>query len=379
MSRKRTRGCIGGSIVKTESGFRRLVVLVIAAVLLLGRLAPAAAQEDQSKYELFAGWAFLKDVGDRPTSLPLGWNFSGALNVNRSLGLVVDLGGNYKTGSDPVVADTSVHLEEHTFLGGTRFSFRHRRVVPYLEGLAGASRVGLPGDSYWSVALQVGAGLSWRATDRLSLRAGADFRNIFRDGSSYQQVRIVAGVSFGLGGHPEAIAPVPSGPQSPTASVPGRVPPPPPLVSSPPPRREPEPAPKAADAEPARRPQVPAARSAARQSLELLAQAHDLLKARDYPLAASAFREHLRFHGAGKFTIAVGLYCDTSHLDGLVQESGTVEQLFLLSVRRRGQICYGVYWGLFESGLDARVALDSVPPTLRTASPMPIAVRRLLR
>jgi opacity protein-like surface antigen len=330
--------------------------------------------QDVPRYELAAGYAFLKD-GDN--SLPLGWNASFALNYTNRLGAIADIGGNYKTLE-------GVDFNIHTFLVGSRYSFRgERRLTPYVDVLIGVARAGasVPGGDSASVsdfAAQFGVGLDYRVSDRVSLRTGFDFRNISTEGGSAQQYRVLAGVSFALGGWREAPA-ADSTPQyeplpplaPPTVAAPAPEAPPAALPA-------PAPPPAAQPVRPAPQPQAPPTRPpAAAPAMATLAQARELLSAGNYPQAADAFRADLPMQAPSMFTIPVGVYCDPANLGQLVR-SADARELVLVRLMLRGQTCYGLYWGLFASGSEAQAALAKIPPTLRAPGQAPISVSRML-
>jgi len=370
-----------GVSVRNGCGSGPLAVLVLGPVLVLGGAVAARAQSDAPQYEVFGGYAYLRDVTDEAVSIPKGWNASIARNLGRSLGLVVDLGGHYKS-------EEGGDFSEHTILGGSRYSFRGDKLTPYVEALVGGVRssesFGGESESTWDLAVQAGAGLGFKISDNVSLRTGVDFRNIFREEQSSQELRVVAGVSFGLGGRREPAAssgmqrPLPE-PVSPRRTVPG-----PDLGAQPasplPPPRPAAPARTPLDQEPTRPPETLGVRPpAATLESGALSRGRDLLRRGSYPQASDAFREHLRLNAADRFTIAVGLYCDPTNVAQLVHASGSDEQLFLLRARRRGAACYGIYWGVFGSSQEAQQNLASLPPALRAAGPAPVPVLRLLR
>ena len=169
------------------------------------RLRPAAAAAQDlwppvptrsSKYSLYPaaesaiGWGLLRDSLTQQTST-LGWNVSVAGNLLPWLGLVGDVGGNYKT-----VAD--VTLKIHTFLSGVRISGRAGRLVPFgqfVVGLAQSSAgyYGLNASSY-DLAMQPGGGVDIGLSDSVALRVQVDFRTIFSEGARFNEVRFVPGI-----------------------------------------------------------------------------------------------------------------------------------------------------------------------------------------
>ena len=111
----------------------RHLLLTVAA---LGAALPVAAQTPS--IEVSGGYQFLNvtadleslDTGDLPArdvhqSLPTGWYVDIAGNLNRHLGVVFAVGGNYKSISESVAflgatASAEVDLKVHEFMGGVR-------------------------------------------------------------------------------------------------------------------------------------------------------------------------------------------------------------------------------------------------------------------
>jgi opacity protein-like surface antigen len=317
-------------------------------------------------WEMSASYAFLRDQ-ELETNFPLGWNVSMARNVTDSLGVVADVGGNYKSVE-------GVDLNIHAFLGGLRYSFRGERVTPYVEVLAGAARAGVSAlgvsDSATDFALQGGIGLGVKVAENVWVRAGGDFRNIFTEGESAQEFRATAGLTFGFGGT-----------RSP-AVVPEPPPPPPPVrapVREPATQAAPPPQPRTAPVEAPVQPVQPARPSApATPALARLAQGHEALRAGSFSQASDAFREYLGVYASHKLTIPVGIYCDPANVSQQVSNAGGSEELFLIRLLRRGQLCYGLYWGVFGSRAEAETGLSRVPPALRASGQAPISVSRIL-
>jgi len=327
------------------------------------------------RYELSLGYAYLRD---EEINIPVGWSTSFAMNFTNSLGAVADVGGSYKTVE---VSGISVDSSIHSFLVGSRYSFRGERVTPYVEGLIGVARFSGSGGgvsaSDSDFAVQFGVGIGYKVSDRVSLRTGADFRNVSIEGGSTQQYRVHAGVSFGFGGSREGPAvdsteryePLP--PRAPTTVAPAPVAPPPAQPARPapqpqaPPTRLPAPAP------------APAPPPAGAPAPAPLGKARELLSTGSYPQAADAFRADLPVQAPNMFTIPVGVYCDASNLAQLVR-SVDARELVLVRLMLRGQACYGLYWGLFASGSEAQAAMAKIPPTLRAPGQTPISVSRML-
>lgn len=89
--------------------------------------------------------------------------------------------------------------------------------------------------------------------------------------------------------------------------------------------------------------------------------------------------QHLRSDARSQFTVAVGLFCDRSNVEAHVVNSGNAPQLFLLSVPRQGQSCYGIYWGLYDSRQEAQSAMGGMPAGIRSSGQVVLPVSRLIR
>jgi septal ring-binding cell division protein DamX len=109
-----------------------------------------------------------------------------------------------------------------------------------------------------------------------------------------------------------------------------------------------------------------------------MAQGARQLRNGNYPEAAATFLGHLRKVGADKFTIAVGVFCDTSNVERVVKNSGGSEELIVLAFDNRGRSCYRVFWGIFDSRAQAQRAVGTVPAGVRARDSAPVPIARLL-
>ncbi len=99
----------------------------------------------------------------------------------------------------------------------------------------------------------------------------------------------------------------------------------------------------------------------------------------NFELAAVAFTVHLRQEDQNQFTAAIGLFCDRNNVAAHVVNSGYAPELFLLSVPRVGQSCFGIYWGLFGSRAEAQRGIETMPSGIRTAGPVVMPISRVVR
>jgi len=111
------------------------------AVLSCLLMAPMTCQaQNQPRVEFFGGYSGEYDVWNGVIN---GWNASVAVKLFKSIDLVADFAGYYRSSqynSDTwTMASTERH---HTFLFGPRFSYRGRRFTPFAHALIGAMHSG---------------------------------------------------------------------------------------------------------------------------------------------------------------------------------------------------------------------------------------------
>ena len=104
-----------------------------------------------------------------------------------------------------------------------------------------------------------------------------------------------------------------------------------------------------------------------------------LLRDGNFELAAVAFTVHLRQEDQSQFTAAIGLFCDRNNVAAHVVNSGYAPELFLLSVPRVDQSCFGIYWGLFGSRAEAQRGIETMPSGIRTSGPVVMPLSRVVR
>jgi hypothetical protein len=190
---------------------------------MLGLAVPAAAQTFP-RTEISGGYQFVTfSVEEESESIPKGWYFEVAGNLNPMIGLVFQVGGNYKTFEESVTLGggtftAEADLDVYQFLGGVRLNARDNpRLVPYGQLLAGAINSaieltttstipGIPAfseeDSATNFGLLFGGGVNFGLTERTGVRFGVDYLRIFAeddaDGSSGSNVfRFHVGVVIG--------------------------------------------------------------------------------------------------------------------------------------------------------------------------------------
>lgn len=197
---------------------QRLGVRVLGVCLAILGGAGSALAQTTPRTEVSAGYQFLSSIDEDGESLPVGWYFDIAGNLNRTLGVVFQVGGNYKSFEESVTVGTGtltadLDVKVHEFMGGLRVNARgNPALVPFGQVLVGGITTSLdatvsstiPGvppsftddGSATEFALQVGGGINFALTDALGLRVAADYLRIFADEGA-NVFRFHAGIAFG--------------------------------------------------------------------------------------------------------------------------------------------------------------------------------------
>jgi hypothetical protein len=159
--------------------------------------APAAARD---RGEVFGGYSFLRTEGDANLN---GWAAAFAARLTGGLELVGDLSGHYGSVD---VGLTKADVDAHTVLFGPRFGGGRRAGArPFVQALAGLTRVGAGVDLFGArisestsgLAVAVGGGVDLRAGESLAVRMiQADYVNIRLFGEHSNNVRLSAGLVF---------------------------------------------------------------------------------------------------------------------------------------------------------------------------------------
>jgi hypothetical protein len=187
-------------------------------VAVLGVAAVPASAQTVPTIELSGGYQFLNlAVEGRNESLPAGWYVDVAGNLTPMLGVVFQVGGNYRTFEESVAlggiaARATADVRVHEFLGGVRLNLRSNpKIVPFAQFLAGgintsadvSASANLPGippiafDREFSgtdFGLGAGGGVNFALTDAVGLRVGADYLHAFVDDGGANIFRFHAGV-----------------------------------------------------------------------------------------------------------------------------------------------------------------------------------------
>lgn len=197
----------------------RCHVRVLAFCLVALCVAIPVSAQTAPKTEISGGYQFLTfDADGDQQSMPKGWYFDVAGNLNPMWGVVFQVGGNYKTFDESVTIGTgtftaSADLKVHEFLGGLRLNARESSTfVPYGQVLVGGvngslavtTTTTIPGiptfsqsDSSTNFAFELGGGVNFGFIPRASLRFGVDYLRVFAEDAGSNAVRFHAGVVIG--------------------------------------------------------------------------------------------------------------------------------------------------------------------------------------
>ncbi len=200
---------------------QRSALIIGACLVAVGIARPAAAQTTPNA-EVSAGYQLLNlSFDDESQSLSTGWYVDVAGNLNRLLGVVVEVGGSYKSIEESatiagISASASADVKVHQFMGGVRLNSRkNRTVIPFGQVLAGAVNGSLSvsgsatvgGETLFStnaegsgtdLAMQFGGGVTIGLTETIGVRVGADYMHIFADDGP-NVFRFVAGIAVPFG------------------------------------------------------------------------------------------------------------------------------------------------------------------------------------
>jgi hypothetical protein len=163
---------------------------------------PASAQTFP-RTEISGGYQFVTfSVEGETESIPKGWYFEVAGNLNPMIGVLFQVGGNYKTFEESVTIGSGTFTAEadlkvHQFLGGVRLNARDNpRLVPYghllVGGINGSVDVSttttIPGIPTFSeevsetnLGLVFGGGINFGIAERTGIRFGVDYLRIFAE------------------------------------------------------------------------------------------------------------------------------------------------------------------------------------------------------
>lgn len=185
------------------------VAAAVVGFVLIGAAPLFAA--DAPKFELAGAYAFLQDTS-RSEGYPPGWALSATGNVRDWIGVVAEVGGNYRSCDDcqrgPFASQTfrgtDLRIRIHSYLAGPRVaSHASSLFTPFGQFLVGGSHVsgGIEFDGALNSGLtyQPGGGVDIRIAPGAALRVQGDYRIIRTSGRNNKQSRFLAGIVLSRG------------------------------------------------------------------------------------------------------------------------------------------------------------------------------------
>ena len=143
-------------------------ILVLCSLAFL--VTTSVKAQETPKAELFGGYSYAGSGSN-------GFDVSIAANLNKWVGVVADVGGQYSRFTDQGFTE---RIKTHSFLFGPRISYRKSsRVTPFAHALFGVSTLKTETNEFGPVlsfsdssfAMALGGGLDVRISDRLAVRA----------------------------------------------------------------------------------------------------------------------------------------------------------------------------------------------------------------
>jgi hypothetical protein len=172
------------------------VIAVLSAMAVSSLAAAPALAQTRPAANISGGYSALREHGTSDAFYRAGWTASFATTPPSGLGWTIEAGGNYRRPAG--ISQRLVAL-----LGGVRFTAARRaRMVPFAQGLAGLERYSETGFSENGFAVQPGAGLDLFISNRTAIRVEVDYRWVRADPRTFNELRLVAGVSFAFGSRP---------------------------------------------------------------------------------------------------------------------------------------------------------------------------------
>jgi hypothetical protein len=162
----------------------------------------SAFAQDPAMSEVFVGYSLLNSDLDGSVGRDTanGWGAAYQYNINKNVGVVADIGNQYKSFSG-----ARLNLFEYTF--GPRYSYRTEKATVFGHALFGGTRAGgaavTPSENFFTMIY--GGGLDIAAGKNMSIRAVQADWMVLRDTSSTPWVwetdtlRLSFGVVFKFG------------------------------------------------------------------------------------------------------------------------------------------------------------------------------------
>ena len=164
--------------------------LSLSTVILLLLSSSALGQDgDYPSIEFFGGFSYLDaDLGTRENFFGFQGSVNG--NVKENIGIVVDVGGQYKS-------VLGIGISYYEFLLGPRFMVRGERVTAFVHALAGGRSVFVPGETDSAFALGFGGGMDVNVSYSIGIRVFQfDYIPSHSRGMWHHDVRFGSGIVF---------------------------------------------------------------------------------------------------------------------------------------------------------------------------------------
>ncbi len=105
----------------------------------------------------------------------------------------------------------------------------------------------------------------------------------------------------------------------------------------------------------------------------------ELLNKGNFTAAANAFLKELRATGENKYTITIGLYCNSDNLRRVIQNITNSSSLFILPSNIQGRRCFRIIWGLYNTEKSAANNVISLPQGIRSGDSTAAPIIKFLR
>ncbi len=141
---------------------RKYFLSLFTGILLLLSSSALGQDDDYPKVEVFGGFSYLNaDLGTRENFFGFQGSVSG--NVKENIGIVVDVGGQYKS-------VLGIGISYYELLLGPRFMVRGERVTAFVHALLGNRYIFVPGNIDSAFVLGFGGGMDVSASDSIGIR-----------------------------------------------------------------------------------------------------------------------------------------------------------------------------------------------------------------
>ena len=171
---------------------RLLILTVCSLIMVSAGSSPAMAQDEEpelAKVELFAGYAYLRTDAEAGRTNLNGWTISVEGNLNRTVALVADFDGTYRSGQN-----------SHSAQFGPKFTARPGRFAPFVHALAGVVREAEEGHANYGFGVTLGGGVDYDLNRRFSIRiAQLDYEYSRVEDLNHNNFRFATGMVIKFG------------------------------------------------------------------------------------------------------------------------------------------------------------------------------------